>query len=141
MIAGLVADRQDVIAMAKENIKKNHGIDLTDKELDRVINSIGKYIKSQLEDIEQDYISVALPHIGKVYYKLPAVNRFKRIRKNPVWKKKAKFINEHYQSHQSGINCGKYYKFLPMIKGMRERAKTAGYEMEELEEIQNSIKL
>lgn len=149
-----IAGEEDVIENAVKILKETHNIELTYEEMEEVYNITSSYIKKKL--YEEDIGSVLLTGLGTAYYPITYINSQARTYKSKLkgktgnkevqkkqfekWSSLKKKVSDHYQNFQSGINAKKNYIFWHVIQPMLISAKRRGFEMSDIEKIQNNIK-
>lgn len=140
-----IADKDDVLKRAQEILKRDQGIELSEKEMEELYDITAKFIKHKVEN--EPYHAVILGGLGRPYYKREDcsyfLRHFRKVRpdeeKEALWQQKRDEIDEYYQNNQTKKNVRKGFKFYAVIKKIWKKNKTKGYDFEALQEIQNNI--
>ena len=148
MVIDTVAGKEEVLERAVENLAKQD-IHLDTKEMDELYEIVANYIQEKLS--KESICTVKLPHLGWAYYHLNECNRRKNMAAKQkdsneqtmysykLWKERAEKIEDYYQENQPGRNRKWRYWVQHVIKPMWKKNRTYGYEIRDIEEIQNAI--
>lgn len=141
MVIDTVAGKEEVLQRAIENLKNNKGIDMTFEEMDELYEIVSDYIEDHLE--KEPTCTVKLPNLGEAYYMQVECNRRKRNtnseEKKKLWQERSDKIEEFYQNNQTKKNRKKGFKIYHVIKAMWKKNKTYGYNMQDIESLQNGL--
>lgn len=139
-----IASKEDVLERAVSNLKKDHDIELSDTEMSELYDITYGYIKKKIK--EESIGTLYLSGLGTAYFDISYCGkmrgqkkRTKNIKEYEKWCELYNKIEEHYQNNQTKKNRMKGYKFYPILKTLYKKSVTKGFQIEDIEEIQNKI--
>jgi hypothetical protein len=139
MILPNVAGREEVIERAIKNLKEKFGTEMTQEEMNEMYDITAKYIKHKLKT--ENICTVQFNNLGRAYYTQSACRKRRGQtvgEQKELWNERVEIIEDYFQSNQVNKNRTRRFKIWHVIKGMRAKNKTKGFDIFDIEESQNS---